>query len=294
MRKGLIMFAFAVVLLSSCGSSEERAAKNLFSEAQEQCEKEKYDEAIVLLDSIAKTYPRQFEVRKEAQRLKLEAEENVQQEYINSYGAKIDTLRNEFDQRKKEFKLELDSKYQVIGNYVYPTQTLESNSTRSYLRFMLTENGKLSMTSVFRGKRTINHYKVRLTDSAGETAETTESKNVHTTDLGDQKVEQADFQIRDISSFMTFILNREAVGEDLKLDFVGNTTYTTVMTKADVIAACKTYMLHRLMEEIESLNEQIYQAEMKIKFIRMSKDKKDLQHGDLCPCCTGEEPQVAE
>lgn len=294
MRKGLILFAFAAVLLSSCGSSEERAAKNLLFEAQECYDKEKYDDSIMLLDSISRAYPRQFEVRKEAQRLKLEAEENVQQRLINQIGSQIDTLRNELDQRKKEFKLELDNKYQVIGNYVYPTQTLEGNSNRSYLRFMLTENGKLSMTSVFRGAKAINHYKVKLTDKAGETAETPESRNVHTTDLGNQKVEQADFQIRDISSFMSFIINRETKNEDLKLEFIGNSIYTTVMTKADVVAASKTYTLHKLMEDIDNLNEQIYQAEMKIKFIRMSKDKKDIKHGDLCPCCTGEEPQVAE
>lgn len=294
MRKGLILFAFAAVLLSSCGSSEERAAKNLLSEAQECYDKEKYDDSILLLDSISRAYPRQFEVRKEAQRLKLEVEENVQQKLINQIGSQIDTLRNELEQRKKEFKLELDNKYQVIGNYVYPTQTLEGNSNRSYLRFMLTENGKLRMTSVFRGAKAINHYKVKLTDKEGETAETPESRNIHTTDLGNQKVEQADFQIRDISSFMTFILNRETKNEDLKLEFIGNSTYTTVMTKADIVAASKTYTLHKLMEDIDNLNEQIYQAEMKIKFIRMSKDKKDIKHGDLCPCCTGEEPQVAE
>ena len=63
----------------------------------------------------------------------------------NAFQAKTE----EFNAIKDKFKLEKDAEYQQVGNYLWPTQTIEKNMHRSYLRFQVNEQGIMSMTSIY-------------------------------------------------------------------------------------------------------------------------------------------------
>ena len=75
----------------------------------------------------------------------------------NSY-----TIESFFDAIKDKFTLEKDAEYQQIGNYLWPTQTVEKNLHRSYLRFQVNEQGIMSMTSIYCGSNNIHHVGVKV------------------------------------------------------------------------------------------------------------------------------------
>ena len=56
--------------------------------------------------------------------------------------------QKELDDIKDNFIFEKDVEYQKIGNYLHPSQVIEKNLHRSFLRFLVDENGRMSMTSI--------------------------------------------------------------------------------------------------------------------------------------------------
>ena len=52
--------------------------------------------------------------------------------------------QKEVDAIKKNYTFEKDAEYQKIGNYLHPSQVIEKNLHRSYLRFQVDETGVMS------------------------------------------------------------------------------------------------------------------------------------------------------
>lgn len=72
----------------------------------------------------------------------------------------------EFDSIKGNFVLEKDTAYQETGNYFYPTQVVEKNIGRSFLRAQVNEQGEMSLTSIYCAGGNIHHTAVKV--SAGD------------------------------------------------------------------------------------------------------------------------------
>ena len=89
----------------------------------------------------------------------------------------LQVKQQEFDAIKDKFTLEKDAEYQQIGNYLWPTQTVEKNLHRSYLRFQVNEQGIMSMTSIYCGSNNIHHVGVKVIAPDGSFAETPTSKD---------------------------------------------------------------------------------------------------------------------
>ena len=68
--------------------------------------------------------------------------------------------------------------YQNIGNYLHPSQVIEKNLHRSFLRFQVDENGVMSMTSIYCGAHNIHHVAVKVTAPDGSFAETPAAKDI--------------------------------------------------------------------------------------------------------------------
>ena len=71
------------------------------------------------------------------------------------------------DAIKGNYAFEKDAEYQRIGNYLHPSQVIEKNLHRSYLRFQVDENGVMSMTSIYCGPHNIHHLAVKVTAPDG-------------------------------------------------------------------------------------------------------------------------------
>ncbi|MDO5036579.1 MAG: hypothetical protein Q4D93_06435 [Porphyromonas sp.] len=69
MRLLPIFLLSSLLLLTSCESKESRAAKQLLSEAEQSLADERYDDALIQLDSLHNTYPKALQERKVAMAL---------------------------------------------------------------------------------------------------------------------------------------------------------------------------------------------------------------------------------
>ena len=68
----------------------------------------------------------------------------------------------QLDSVKGNFVLEKDTAYQEVGNYFYPTQTVEKNIGRSFLRGQVNEQGEMSLTSIYCAGGTLHHTAVKV------------------------------------------------------------------------------------------------------------------------------------
>ena len=137
-----------MVLLASC-SQEEKKASDLLMRAEQSYSSANYNEAKMQIDSIRNLYPKVFDVRKKAIRLKQQVELKEQQLSLEYLDSMMTIKKILLDSMKVAFVLEKDTAYQEIGNYFYPTQIVEKNIGRTFLRACVSERGEMSITSIY-------------------------------------------------------------------------------------------------------------------------------------------------
>lgn len=101
----------------------------------------------------------------------------------------LQSKQEAFDAIKDKYTLEKDAEYQQVGNYIWPTQAIEKNLHRSFLRFQVNEQGIMSMTSIYCGASNIHHVGVKVTTPDGSFAETPTSKDSYETTDMNEKIE---------------------------------------------------------------------------------------------------------
>ena len=136
-----------ILFLASCGQ-EEKKATELFNRAEESFKSANYSEAKLQIDSIRNLYPKVFEVRKKAVRLMQQVELEEQKKSLEYLDSMMAIKQAVFDSMKVAFVLEKDTAYQEIGNYFYPSQVVEKNIGRTFLRACVSERGEMSLTSI--------------------------------------------------------------------------------------------------------------------------------------------------
>lgn len=217
--KKLIILVCSTLLLASCGNDAEKKAGERLLTAQAAFERGDYNEAKLQLDSIKLLYPKAFDVRHQGNRLMEKVELKEQQQSLVYLDSMLLLKQKEIEALKGEYTLEKNAEYQRVGNYFWPTQTVEKNLHRSYLRFQVNEQGVMTMTSIYCGGSNIHHFAVKVTAPDGTFAETPASiDSYETTDLG-EKIEKADYKMGADGNVMGFLyLNRD---KSIKVAYIG-------------------------------------------------------------------------
>ncbi len=264
MKKELLL-ACLCGMLAACGNIEKKAALQLQA-ARSACENGDYNEAKQRIDSIRILYPKAFDTRRESQRLLLEVELKEQEKTLAYLDSALDVKQKELDALKREFVLEKDTAYQQVGFYLHPSQVIEKNLHRSFLRFQTDETGKMSMTSVYCGANNIHHIAVKVSAPDGSFAETPASKNSYeTADLG-EKIEKANYKLGEDGDVIGFIcMNRD---RNLKVEYRGEHSYSTTMNAADRRAAAGICELAQVLASITEIRQNIGEANRKAEFVR--------------------------
>ena len=181
--------------------------------------------------------------------------------------------QKELDAIKGNFTFEKDAEYQKIGNYLYPSQVIEKNLHRSFLRFQVDENGLMSMTSIYCGPHNIHHVAVKVTAPDGSFAETPASKDSYeTTDLG-EKIEKADYKLGEDGNVIGFIyLNQD---KNIRVNYLGERPYTTTLTPNDRKAAAEVYELAKILSSITEIKKNMDEANLKIEFVKRKMQERE-------------------
>ena len=250
--------------LIGCEDIEKKADVKL-QEARAAFEQGNFEVAKQLIDSIKVLYPKAFDTRKASLALQREVELAEQRQLVDSIDSELAEMQQAIEGIKDRFVLEKDEQYQRIGNYFDKSQTVEKNIHRSFLRFQVSEEGKLSMTSIYCGASNIHHTAVKVTAPDGSLAETPNSKDSYeTSDLGEQ-IEKADYKYGEDGGVIDFITAHQT--DNLKVQFMGDRNYNTSMTAADRKAAANVRELATLLNNIANLNKAKEDAQLKIRYI---------------------------
>ena len=270
MMKKLIIFFCGTLALTACGNGIEKKANEKLTVARAA-----YEEAKTQIDSIKILYPKAFEARKAGQELMLDVELKAQQKILAYLDSALQSKQEAFDAIKDKYTLEKDAEYQQVGNYIWPTQAIEKNLHRSFLRFQVNEQGIMSMTSIYCGASNIHHVGVKVTTPDGSFAETPTSKDSYETTDMNEKIEKADYKLGEDGSVIEFLnLNKD---KNIRVEFVGDRKYTTTMTPADRQAVAGVYELTQILSAMQQIKKEQEDANLKIGFINKKKERKALE-----------------
>lgn len=271
MKKLIILFCGALAL-AACGNGLEKKANEKLTVAKTAYERGDYEEAKLQIDSIKILYPKAFEARKAGQALMLDVETKAQQKTLAYLDSAFQAKTEEFNAIKGKFILEKDTKYQQVGNYLWPTQTIEKNIYRSFLRFQVDEQGNMSMTSIYCGAGNIHHVSVKVIAPDGSFAETPASKDSYETTDMNEKIEKADYKLGEDGNVIGFInLNKN---KTLRVEYLGDRTYKTTMSPTDRQAAAEVYKLAQILSAMRQIKKEQDEANLKIGFIRKKKERE--------------------
>ena len=271
--KKLIAGICVTMLLASCGNDAEKKASEKLSAARSAFAQGDYNEAKLQIDSIKILYPKAFDARREGIKLMQQVELKEQEKTLVYLDSMLQEKQKEVDAIKKNYTFEKDAEYQKIGNYLHPSQVIEKNLHRSYLRFQVDETGAMSMTSIYCGPHNIHHLAVKVTAPDGSFAETPASKDSYeTTDLG-EKIEKADYKLGEDGNVIAFLnLNKD---KNIRVHYLGERSYATVMTPNDRKAVAAVYELAQLLSSITEIKKNMEEANLKIEFVKRKMQERE-------------------
>ena len=262
-RYGLSVL-LALTVLSGCGDGGEKEAQKRLQKAEIALQQDNFSEAKLQIDSIKVLYPKAFEARKQGIRLMQQVDLKEQQKTLVYLDSMMQVKQLQFDSIKGNFVLEKDTAYQEVGNWFYPTQIVDMNIGRSFLRAQVNELGEMSLTSIYCAGGKLNHTSVKV--SVGDTfAETPMAKDSYvTTDLG-RTIEKADYKVGEDGGVAGFIVANQ--DKNIQLQFVGDKTYRTTLQKNDRKAIVELMELSRILSGMEEIRKQQKEANLKIQFV---------------------------
>ena len=264
MKKIRLSALLALALITGCSDGGEKQAQLHLQKAEQALLLGNFSEAKLQIDSIKMLYPKAFEARKQGIKVMQQVDLKEQTRTLAYLDSVMLVKQAQLDSIKGDFVLEKDTAYQDVGNYFYPTQTVEKSIGRSFLRGQVTELGEMSLTSIYCAGGQLHHTSVKV--SVGDLfAETSISKDSYeTTDLG-KTIEKSDYKIGEDGGVVGFIIANQ--DKNIQLHFIGDKTYRTVMDKNDRKAIVKLADLARILSSMEEIRKQQKEAGLKIQFV---------------------------
>ena len=277
MKKIGLSALLALAVLTGCGDGGEKEAQMRLQKAEAALQQENFSEAKLQIDSIKMLYPKAFEARKQGIKLMQQVDLKEQRKTLVYLDSMMQIKQLQLDSIKGSFVLEKDTAYQEIGNWFYPTQVVEKNTGRTFLRGQVNELGEMSLTSIYCAGGNLNHTSVKV--SVGDTfAETPTTKDSYTTtDLG-RTIEKADYKLGEDGGVVGFIVANQ--DKNIQLTFIGDKTYKTAMQKNDRKAIAELTDLARILSGMEEIRKQQKEANLKIQFVtrKIEEGKESLEN----------------
>jgi hypothetical protein len=274
MKRYYYIYALLLSLLSACTNNGEKEAEMHLQRAESAFNSRNYNEAKLQIDTIRTLYPKAFDARKAAIKLMQQVDLKEQERSIVYLDSMMLIKQAQFDSIKGSFILEKDKEYQEVGNYLYPTQTIEKNGGRSFLRGQVSELGEMSITSIYCAGGAIHHSSVKVIN--GDLyAQTPNTKDSYETTIGGRHIEKADYKLGDDGGVIAFIVTNKV--NNLKLQFIGDKTYTTSMTNSDREAIYKLSELAKTLSSIEQIKKDKDEANLKIRFVKRKMEEQSSQ-----------------
>ncbi len=272
MRKIFGLALAATLLLTACGTNEEELARPILAAAERAFAAGNFNEAKLQVDSIRHSSPKAFETRRAAIRLMQRVELEEQRQVMAYLDSLLLTKEEALEKVKGRFVLEKVEEYQEVGNYFAPSQRVEKNLGRSYLRAQVSELGAMSLTSVYCGTSPLHHTVVRV--SSGNTfAETPPTADLYESQNLGVTTEKADFPLGNDGDVIRYIAVNAA--SPIKVELRGERTIKMAMSDADRKALAALNALSQLLPAIEEIRASQAEAQRKMAFVESNMKAAD-------------------
>ncbi|MDE6581128.1 MAG: hypothetical protein K2K47_01190 [Duncaniella sp.] len=228
--------AALAVLVACSGDSEKKLAQDLYDQAAEAVETARYSSAVILLDSLKSTYPRQIEIRRRALHLTARANEGLALKHLEIADSNLAAISAETEAMKDRIKMVENP----VENYYVAAATKPGNFIGTDgLQARLSPEGHLYLISSL-GSRKIKSTSVAV-ECTGERAVT--ATVAHDGERNDRSMgaEVITFMGAECDSVANFIASHE--GEPITLTFIGDKSYSMKLPagQAEEIATLTRY-----------------------------------------------------
>lgn len=267
MKFKYILFAAITVFAASC-SNIEKKAESIYEEAESAYEAGRYDMAKSLVDSIKYTYPKAFETRKKSISLMQKIEIGEQEKTL----AYLDSLRNDYTEKlnavKGKYMFLKNNEYQDYGTYICPRQDLNKLNDRSLLYASVDENGKMKLTSIYFGKRSIEHHSIKVESTKDKSfIQTKYSDNHYSSTHFGMVTEKTEYEVGNTDNGLAefIIYNKD---NKMYANYIGKHPYKRQLTKAEIESVIEIYDLYKILKPLDEIGKQETEANNKLNFFR--------------------------
>ena len=99
------MLMGVALLLTACRDSQKAAAEEMLRRADALFEQQQYDRALIVIDSLRKTYPTAVDIRRQALSLQQSIELKRSQEELAVVDSALQAVKQDYERRKLEVEL---------------------------------------------------------------------------------------------------------------------------------------------------------------------------------------------
>lgn len=272
--KNYFLYFILLIGLFACGN-EDKAAESRLNRAKQLANSGLYSAAKLEIDSIRSLYPTSYKVIKQAVILFREVERKEQSRNSIFCDKAIEDLSAKIKQLQKDFILDKNPEYQAVGNWILPSQKVERNLNRSYLRCGVSESGEMTLVSVYYGARPINHNAIRVSTGDGVFAETLQipfdgGNNFSFVDGGmtSQIVTYSRKKENGVSGFIRLYAH-----QTIKVEYLGGKPFSYNLDDESKKAVLKTYALSQVMKDLNRFKQEKKVADAKLIYLERKKQK---------------------
>jgi hypothetical protein len=257
------------LLLFSC-NKQGMDARAYLEKARNLYENAGYDSAQTVLDSLKVLYPKDYEVLKEGLQLGRLVELKQQSRHLILCDSLLQIRQMQRDSLKTHFIFEKNPEYDDIGRYYQPSQKLENNLQRSYIRSGVNELGVMELASVYYGSSPIRHTGLAVSNPKGEYTETEAipsdgGMNYSFVDLG-KTTEVVTYAGGKDNGVILFIYNN--IKLPLKAEYTGGKKYGITISRSDKEAMIKTFDFSVVLSDIDRLQKEKEKASKRMAYLQ--------------------------
>ena len=265
----LIGFA-GLMILASCASETRKAAQLRLDQAQSLYEEKRYEQSLLVIDSIQSWYPEEFAILRKA----LDLQKTVAKEYHGGFIKQASDLlvkaEAQIEGLSKNFYFTGGSAG-MPGSYEHKRQTVRNSWNRSFLKVNVLEDGTFWLTSKYYGDYWLDHFCVKVYDREiqifSDTIPLSHPDNKKLVD-GNDKWETIDFRNGSDRGVVGFII--ENLDRRLKVRFTGKKHYYIVMETFDKEAVRDGYKLAQVLNEVYDLRQKIERHRKELRVLGIS------------------------
>lgn len=164
----LLASCMLMLVSVSCQPSEEDRANSLVNEAQEMVHSGQWRQALIVLDSVHNSYPRQVAQRRLAKALSDSIHYLEAQQTLAYTDTLLPPLLSQADELIRQFKYEKDERYENVGKYVHKLLITNKNDSRNFLQAYVQDNHETIVKSYYYGTTQVGQASVCLSADGEE------------------------------------------------------------------------------------------------------------------------------